>query len=102
MLLTICSLARTVSSAQRAAVSDDEGVGFAVTTDIQRALHPPDKQASDPGEPVSESATACNGQPDKSPASDHGELQCVTACNSQPDSGKLSIERRCRCHYFQR
>ena len=30
--------------AQRAAVADDPLVGFAVTTDIQRALHPPDKQ----------------------------------------------------------
>lgn len=30
--------------AQRMAVADDPTVGFAVTTDIQRALHPPDKQ----------------------------------------------------------
>ena len=30
--------------AQRASVADDPSVGFAVTTDIQRALHPPDKQ----------------------------------------------------------
>ena len=30
--------------AQRAAVAEDPSVGFAVTTDIQRALHPPDKQ----------------------------------------------------------
>jgi hypothetical protein len=30
--------------AQRAAVADDPSVGYAVTTDIQRALHPPDKQ----------------------------------------------------------
>lgn len=30
--------------AQREAVANDPAVGFAVTTDIQRALHPPDKQ----------------------------------------------------------